>query len=685
VSYQKKAEQSPSSGSSLYRALLTAAAAAGIAFGFGGSSAPAQTPNTPKQPYSTRAAHKPTLATLVSQQDAPLPPQDAQAPGQGPKAEPPQEPQKQEPPKQEPYAKTQQELDLEHKAYAAYKSGRDAKPEGQLKHFVESLRLYQQAEAIAPPATYADELATVKDWVSIAYFKNDGARVKNLTPEQTKELDNYIANYGKEAPKPEPKPDVQPKQDVPPQPADPQPAPTQDKVPAEPKKSSPERSTWCYQCQEIEGTGPSADNRLSFWGEAGPDARGLGSYLRLGPLEALAVFERNAESNDPADIENKRYGIYTGANLQDFLGLHLKAYASASVTEDLLKSSSSDVTEDANFRITTRTDTEQLTTRTHMALGGDIGIGDLEIRALLYKLDEEIDVDVLTLLEVINKNDPAGNYNDAIPTSQRFLNETLGFQFGLGTRFDKENSAGILFTGEMTDMPDFGRDVDLWRAHLWYHHLSEDRKRGFHLIAGQGLLNDNGERFTRGEYGAAVAAELSDIVRASARFSRIEHPEGMLTLYLGRLPDSVPYILKQEIREVEAALNLDKRMDKALLRDYNNVHHANFIHWLAQNGNFALIPGAGAARIEEAGRQRTVYNWDATAILPLFNHVTFAARGYEREDEFAKTQGVQIMVIPRSNNKDEKNYIFSVAGEKVETPAGEKETRILGIFDIIRF
>lgn len=669
MNYQKKAEQSPSSGSSLYRALLTAAAAAGIAFGFGGSSAPAQTNQTPKQAYSARATYKPTLTTLVSQQDVlPATPQD---PPQEPKAEPKQEP------KPEPYAKTPQELDLEHKAYVAYKSGRDAKPEDQLKLFVESYKLYEQAEAIAPPVTYADELKTLKDWASAAYFKDDKLIVKNLAPEQAKELDAYIANYGKPAPKPEPKPEPKiepkpepkqdpPKQDVPPQPKpEPQPEPQQpDKVPAEPKK------------------GPYDSNLLSAKAGLGPYHRAGGAYLKLSGIEALADFERNTFTTENDDeIRRQHIGLYAEADFDKMFGIPLRGHVTGEQFEEILGSLSSDVQDDPFFNIATRTTSKTTTTRTYLDLGGELRLGDYGLMAELFQLEEDIDVDVETLLTVINKLDPAGNYTDTIRNNQNFKNTTQGFQFGpKAYLLDDRINAGLLFTYESTDMPDFDRHLRRIRWHPFMSFMSENRNWGFYAIAGESLLTDNGERLTDPEYGAVIGAELSDRVAVAGRFSRREqNPRGMMTLLYCKDNKALEYLLENERIKVHAELNLIKNISPSLIDDYIRIRDDQLLRWIADKDGFKFRLEGGAARVMRDGKEEILPMYGGDILTPvLWDTVALGAGFYRFEGEESKTTGVRFHIFPK--NKDWK---ITLMGEQEEIDGlGIRDRRGLLVWDI---
>lgn len=440
---------------------------------------------------------------------------------------------------------------------------------------------------------------------------------------------------------------AQPQQPVPQQtpPAVQAPAVAQQETPAE--RRSMNIPAWCYQCTRMQDLGPFANDVLAVRGEVGPYARELGVYGRFGGLEALGTFSKNTfETARGDDFGTERMGGYIGLDWYDLLGVPLKLDFSFNNREETLESVTSSVTEDANFRISETTTTSQVTRMPRFSAGAELVIGETQVLARGYSLDEDIDVDVETALSVINKNDPSGNYDDSIRSSQRFANSTQGFQAGVGTFLSKEYSAGMLYTGEFTDMPDFGRDIRLHRGHVWFHHLSEDRKYGFHAIVGQGLLNDDGERLTRGEYGLSGAAQLDDLLIASGRFSRVEHPLGNLTFYLGKQKNAVPFISENEIRHLQQELNLDKRMDRVLLRDYLDMHNADLMRWLAQQRNWMLIAGGGIGRVGDGNDERTVYNWNLALLAPLFEGATVGVRGFGIEDEFSKRTGIEALLLP---------------------------------------
>lgn len=593
-----------------------------------------------------------------------------QDPPQEPKVEPKQEPKPA--PKQEPYVKTQQEIDLENKAYAAYKSGRNAKPEDQLKFFIEAYKLYQQTEAIAPPVTYADELKTVKEWVSTAYFKSDDARVAKLTPEQTKELDDYLANYGKEAPKPEPKPEPKvepkqdpPKQDVPPQPADPQPAPTQDKIPAEPKK------------------GPYDSNLLSAKAGLGPYHRAGGAYLRLSGIEALADFERNTFTTENDDeLKRQHIGLYAEADFEKMFGVPLRAHVTGERFEEILSSVSSDVQDDPLFNITTRTTSKTTTTRTYLDLGGELRLGDYGILAELFQNEEVIDVDVETLLNVINKSDPAGNYTDTIRNNQRFTNTTQGLQGGPQAYFlDDRIRAGLLLTYEDVDMPDLDRSVRRLRWHPYLSFISENKDWGFYAIGGESLLDDGGERLTEAEYGAVLGAKLTDRLAFAGRVASRERnrTRGMMTLLYCKDNDMLEYLLENERIKTHDELNLIKNISPHLIDDYRRMRDDQILRWIADKEGFKIRLEGGAARVVRNGVEEVVPMYGGDILTPvLWDAVTFGVGGYRYEGDESKTTGLRLHIFPK--NKDWK---ITLMGEQEEIDGlGVRDRRGLLVWDI---
>ncbi len=632
-------------------------------------------------------APKPSLDSRVTAQEA-ASPQDAK-PAQEPKAEAP---------KQE----VLQESDLEQKARAAYDKGKtEKKGDGQINTYLESLKNYKLADKAAKATdpgskTYDDHITIITDYVAVAKYNKI---VKDLDDVQKLELKGIILNYDlgkpyvtpqqpepkpdvkpepKPEPTPEPKPDVkpEPKPDVKPEPTpEPKPDVKPDQTPPQPEPKPKPQDT---VPAEPKPQGPYENNLLSLKGAAGPDARRVSAYGRLEGIEALAEFDRNAFKTIADRVNDKRFGGYANADFDRLAGLPLRVDASFSHEDATDRSSSSSFTDNANFRVDTTTNVTQTTGRTRFSLGGDLLIDDYELSAHLYQLQEKIDVDAETLLSVLNKFDPAGSYNDVIRNSQSFTNTTRGGQAGFASKFSSEVKGGILLTLEETEMPEFQRTVDLYRADLWLSYLSDNQKKALKVILGQGLQNDAGEKLTRGDYGIVGTADLGKLVLASARFSYHNDPRGAFTLLLGKHDGAVPYVSEFDIGTVQSELDLDKRMDRNLLQSYIELRHNDLTRWLAEKQEWEILATVGAARANDAGQKRTVYNWDITLLAPLFKDVTVGARVYRAEDAVSKREGIELMAFPFK-----KDWRFAIIGEQEDLPGqGKKDRRGLLAWDL---
>lgn len=653
-----ESDKRPHSKSAWYRPILTFTAAALAYFGMPG------TPVRAQEPPQSRS-----LDYRISAQEAASP----QQPAQEKKAE--------DAPKQVPV----QDTDLGQKAYDAFVAGKKAeKNDDKINAFLESLKTYKLADKAAkasdPVSTkYADHIATLTDYVAVTRYN---ALSKDLDSVQSLELAMIIANYdaGKPYVTPQPKPEpAQPKQDPkvePPKPDPkvdppkqdpqnpPQQEPKQDTVPAEPKPS-----------------GPQDSSLLSVEGGIGPDLRHAAGYLRLSGIEGMALFDRNSfTAPNGDDIGRKTIGIYAAADFDRLVGLPLKLNAGYEFSEDTLGAFASDHQQNAQFIIDTFTTTRQDTKRNRESFGGELGLGDYRLLLQLYRLTEDIDVDVTTDLNLTNLVDPAGSFRDVIRSRQKFLNTTTGGQAGVGVALDPEVDGGLLFTLENIDMPDFDRTITDYRFHAFLKYLSENKRFGAYAIGGFGLLDDTGEKLTKGEYGAALGMELSDKVTLAGRFSKLEGGFGYATLLLGKSGHAVPHLLDNETRHVMSELSLDKRMGRVALNQYLRFNDADLMRWLADKQEWMLLATGGIGQFDDPFTQknRTVYNWDVTLLGPLFKSVPVGVRAYKIEDDLSRRQGYEFMIFPAK-----KDWKASIVFEEEDLPGqGKKDKRLLGVFDI---
>lgn len=577
-------------------------------------------------------------------------------PKQDPKVEPPKQDPKQDPkvnpPKQEPKQDVPDPVELENRIKSLLDSQvvADRIKEGDF---------YLIKRKDGTRLSYVHEPGQV---TSVLWSKEDGTNIGSvllvdskrmidvdgkkciLTQDNYTRLEQYVANFFASQPldKPEPKP--------------------QDNVPAKPK-------------------GPFDSDLLSGQVGVGPDHRAGSAYMHLWGIEALADFERDKFKISGGDeLERTHIGLYAEADFNRMFDIPLRGHIAGEQMEEIMKSFSSDVTQNAVFRIETGTTSKTTTTRTYLDIGGELRLGDYGLPLELFQLEEVIDVDVLTHVKQIMFADPAGNAEYDIRNRQKFTNTTQGFQGGVKAYLlDDRVMAGLLLTYEDTDMPDFNRHIRRLRWHPLLGFLSENRTWGFSGIAGESLLSDGGERLTDPEYGAVAGAELSDRVTLAGRFSRREHPRGVMTLLYCKDNKALEYLLENERLKVNAELNLVKNISPNLIDEYLRIRDDHILRWIADKEGFKFRLEGGAARIMRNGKEEVVPVYGADFLTPvLWDTVTLGAGFYRFEGGDSKTTGVRVHVFPK--NKDWK---ITFIGEQEEIGGlGVRDRRGLIAWDI---
>jgi hypothetical protein len=576
-----------------------------------------------------------------------------------PKIEKPGVPQPQDQPR--PKANLE-EVRLETSATEAYTNGLKAEQsdkDAALRHFLESRKLYKQAEAADPASEkYSGEISNATNRIVSARY--NGKQLQELNVAELNDLAVLLEKYEKEGavlppmqPVPEPKPQDSPK----------------DTIPAEPK------------------SGPFNNDLLSLKAGLGPYHRAAGAYLNIDSvgIEALLDFKRDKfDLSDTDDLERKHIGLYTEADFNKMFGVPLRAHIAGEQFEEILNSFSSDVTEDASFRITTSTRSRTTTTRDFLDIGGELRLGDYGILAELFQLEEDIGVDVTTLLDVVNKLDPAGSFTDTILSSQSFRNTTRGFQAGPKAYFlDDRVSAGILFTYEDTDMPDFNRSTRRLRWHPFLGFLSEKKDWGFYAIGGESLLKDGGERLTAAEYAAVIGARLSNRVVMAGRVSSRERDRtrGMLTLIYCKDNESLEHLLENERIKLHDDLNLIKNISPNLIAEYLTARDDQILRWIAGKEGWKFRIEGGAARVvRDNGEVEVVPMYGADLLTPVFwNAVTLGA-GFKRfEGDESETTQVNLYVLPK-----DKDWQIKLVGEQEEIEGlGVRDRRAFVAFDYL--
>jgi hypothetical protein len=550
-----------------------------------------------------------------------------------------------------------QEVKLETAATEAYTNGLKAEQsdkDAALKHFLESHKLYAQAEAADPSSEkYSQELSNMRGRIVSLRYK--GKKLEELSAEELNDLAALLDKYDKDGtvlPSPQPKPDT-----------------PKDVVPAEPK------------------SGPFSNDLLSLKAGLGPYHRDAGAYLNLDSigLEALADFKRDKfDLSDTGDLERKHIGLYAEADFNKMLGIPLRAHVSGEQFEEILQSFSSDVTEDAFFRIATSTRSRTTTTRDYLDIGGELRLGDYGILAELFQLQEDIGVDVATLLDVVNKLDPAGSFTDAILSNRSFRNTTRGFQAGPKAYFlDDRVSSGILFTYEDVDMPDLNRSTRRLRWHPFLGFLSEKKDWGFYAMGGESLLKDGGERLTEAEYAAVIGARLSNRLVMAGRVSSRERDRtrGMLTIIYCKDNESLEHLLENERIKLHDDLNLIKNISPNLIAEYITARDDQILRWIAGKDGWKFRVEGGAARVvRDNGEVEVVPMYGADLLTPVLWDAVTLGLGFKRfEGDESETTQVNFYVLPKG-----KDWQIKLVGEQEEIEGlGVRDRRAFVAFDYL--
>ncbi|MEM4246828.1 MAG: hypothetical protein QXR48_03125 [Candidatus Woesearchaeota archaeon] len=333
------------------------------------------------------------------------------------------------------------------------------------------------------------------------------------------------------------------------------------------------------------------------------------------------------------------------AGLDKLTGIHLQAGVGTYIAKGKRGSEESGITEDSNFRITTKTETEQTDTNTLVSGLVKAKVSDTIIGLVAYKGTNETKVDVTTDLEVINKLDPAGSYTRLWTDNYVYNLKTVGGLASLEQVLSEKLSVGAFFGVDLKELTEMDRKIDQYTLDIFVKVLSEGKNRGLSLLVGQGLLDDNGEendRFTKPRYSLVAGAELADWITIGGQFNRREDPDGSIMLLLGA-NNALPYLLNYKWQEHLSRLELMKEMHPELQKVYLEGLYNDLLWGIAQQNAFAVIVDAGARRVQTLDeKDKTVFNGRGTLFVPVTKDFTGTVTPFIEWENMSKRYGLNL-------------------------------------------
>jgi hypothetical protein len=512
-----------------------------------------------------------------------------------------------------------------------------------LRSIIDAHKLYRQAEdadkssekfrtelaktSSAGKAVAAKALSLAKDrdtFYSLDQDAFDEGFLSNLPPEDQQRYERVRSKYSSPAPvapAATPVPAVQPAQPVAPayQPATPAPAvqpaqpaaPAATPVPVVPKNKFVEDRA--ALSMDIGSMRSSQDRAAAL------DLRAYG-------ITAIAQghADKYREETSLDKTRDTGFGVYAKADLDEMVGIPFNFGASAYLGTQTRGSQESQLQEDANFRIATVTDTDQKDTNNSFAVFGQVKLNDTKIGATIYTGSNETKVGVTTDLDVVNKNDPAGNYHRNWTDTYKFLTDTTGVQLSLDQMLAKGIDVGAYLTLDLMELKEMQRNVNTYTLDVFLKAITEDNKYGASVLIGQGLLDDNGEQndmFTKPRYSMVAGAELTDWLTLGLQFNRMENPDGSLMFLIGA-NSALPYMINNRWTNNMSRLDLLKDMPPELQNVYLRGLFNDFTWAIAQQNVWAVSGDVGARRVQTLNEgAKTVFNGSATLYIPV--HSTF--------------------------------------------------------------
>jgi hypothetical protein len=466
----------------------------------------------------------------------------------------------------------------------------------------------------------------------------------------------------KPAEQPKPEPPKQPEQPKPadttqpPQPEQPKPADTTQ--PPQPEQPKPADTTQPPQpAQPKEPKSVFEQNRISLaFGvgsmkssqdrDASLDLRGYGLSV-LGQGMAAKFREERSEEK----IRETGVGAFAKADLDELAGLdsltgvHLQVGAGAYQLTTKRESEQYDFRDDPNFTITTRSDISQKETDNTVSGLVKATVSDTTVGLAGYKNTRDINVDVTTRVEVINKFDPAGNYTDLFNNNVVITVDSIGGVASLEQRLSKELAVGSYFGIDLIEIPEVERDVEQYTLDLFMKVISEDKKLGLNLLVGQGLLDDDGEendKFTKPRYAIVGGAELADWITVGGQFNRREDPDGSIMILLGA-NKALPYLINNKWQEHMYRLELLKEMHPELQKVYLDGLYSDFLWGIAQQNTWALLTDVGARRVHDLDQdEKTVFNGRGTLFIPVTKEFTGTVTPFIEWENLYKRYGLNL-------------------------------------------
>ncbi len=603
------------------------------------------------------------------------------------------EPPKQDPPKPEPPKQDPQKLeqDLVTKAKAVYDAAtskwdtqKGSFTDERLAQFLDAYASFRKAEDADPSSnkygTYLDQ--DIPDWIAFIalkrmaaegnpakvnewyarFSKYDGkdffAQLKDAS--HTTELDAVLNKHQikhdpyvkKQDPQPTPEPTITPQPVI----------QTQDPPQPQPTKSEDPFAVDRIRAALDIGSFKSSQDR-----SAGLDARVAG-------FEVIAQAERNKFNEAVSDdkIVEKGFGAAAAIDLNRLLGVPLKFGASFDEREHTRDGFDSSETDDALFNIKTFTDVLETETTRYLAAFARGDIGKMRLGGTLFDEKTDIDVDVSTRVELINKTDPAGNYTQIIPTNESFALNKRGFQFDLEYLESEQFRLGGLFTMEQFDLSDFGgRDISNYSLHVFGRHQSKDGKFGLGVMVGEALQDDEGterDRFGPAEWNVVTGYELSDLFTVGGRFSYLTDPHAALFFALGKGDKKLHALLNHAWYENMVELDLDKSKSKRQQDVFLAGRDEDLKRAYAQQNQWMLLLQPGVKRVQEDDKDKWVFEGGATVFVPITDEWTLSFNPYRLQDDLMKRTGLIIGAHPKNSRWD-----FGIEVAKEETDGRSQE------------
>lgn len=333
--------------------------------------------------------------------------------------------------------------------------------------------------------------------------------------------------------------------------------------------------------------------------------------------QGFSARERELLSDDR--INERGFGGYAELKL---LGLNAGVnYSNGTRTR---KSHSSDVTEDANFRITTVTDADEVVESDYLAGNARVSFGldenpanQLTLGLAGYRANDNVKVDSTTLVDVFSKIG-TGNYQQIISGGDSFDVTTTGLKGSIQREWERL-TIGSNMSMARTEIGSDSSTIDVYvPVEVFMRLYGVDSRWALAGAIGRRLI-DNSEEHSRWDnfHGYANAAYHADNgVTAFATFAQLDQPRAGGGLIIG---EGNPVRMLMDYQD-EFAWNELGRMEHMGPHERSAYLHAlqyDFIRGLAADNTLRLLLFGGARRNEVAGEHQWDWFGQAALAIPL--------------------------------------------------------------------